>query len=118
MCQGAEDNKVRVPDVRGMTEMDATAVLTESGLSVGNVTETPYEDAAWTDMVCYQSYSVGSYVDKGTVVDLRISTGHGNFKYTDDDLSSAGELYGHQVTLRRDSVYLYGAAPAYHRYQS
>ncbi len=86
VSQGAEDNKVRVPDVRGMTEMDATAVLTESGLSVGNVTETPYEDAAWTDMVCYQSYSVGSYVDKGTVVDLRISTGPSQktYRYTEE----------------------------------
>lgn len=72
---GAEDNKVRVPDVVGMTEMDAIATLTESGLPVGNVTETTHEDEALTDKVCYQSYSVGSYVDKGTSVDLRISTG-------------------------------------------
>ncbi len=75
VSQGAEDNKVRVPDVVGMTEMDATVTLTESGLPVGNVTETPHEDPALTDLVCYQSYSVGSYVDKGTPVDLRISTG-------------------------------------------
>lgn len=72
---GAEDNKVRVPDVVGMTEMDATATLTETGLLVGNVTETAYEDETLTGKVCYQSYSVGSYVDKGTSVDLRISTG-------------------------------------------
>ena len=75
VSQGAEDNKVRVPDVVGMTEMDATVTLTESGLPVGNVTETTHEDPALTDLVCYQSYSVGSYVDKGTPVDLRISTG-------------------------------------------
>ncbi len=75
VSQGAEDNKVRVPNVYGKTEMDATAILAESGLSVGTVTETPYEDEAVTDMVCYQSYSEGSYVDKGTAVDLKISTG-------------------------------------------
>lgn len=75
VSQGAEDNKVRVPDVVGMTEMDATATLAESGLPVGNVTETTHEDPALAGMVCYQSYSVGSYVDKGTPVDLRISTG-------------------------------------------
>lgn len=75
VSQGADDNKVRVPDVVAKTEMDATAILTESGLSVGNVTETPHEDPALAGMVCYQSYSVGSYVDKGTPVDLRISTG-------------------------------------------
>ena len=75
VSQGAEDNKVRVPDVVGMTEEDAIVNLTESGLSVGNVTETTHEDANLTDKVCYQSYSVGSYVDKGTAIDLRISTG-------------------------------------------
>ena len=36
---GAEDNKVRVPKVMDMTEMDATAILTESGLTVGTVTQ-------------------------------------------------------------------------------
>ncbi len=72
---GAEEDKVRVPEVIGMTEMDATAILTESGLSVGTVTQTEYEDANLTDLVCYQSYSVGSYVDRGTSVDLKISTG-------------------------------------------
>ena len=37
-------------------------------------------------MVCYQSYSVGSYVDKGTVVDLRISTGPSQktYRYTEE----------------------------------
>ncbi len=86
VSQGAEDNKVRVPDVMGITEMDATATLTESGLSVGNVTETTNEDAALTGMVCYQSYSVGSYVDKGTPVDLRISTGPSQktYRYTEE----------------------------------
>ena len=81
VSQGAEDNKVRVPDVVGMTEMDATVTLTESGLPVGNVTETPHEDPALAGMVCYQSYSVGSYVDKGTPVDLRISTGPSQMTY-------------------------------------
>ena len=75
VSQGAEDNKVRVPDVMGMDEMDATVSLTESGLAVGNVTQTTHEDESLTGKVCYQSYSVGSYVDKGTPVDLRISTG-------------------------------------------
>ncbi|MDE5718441.1 MAG: Stk1 family PASTA domain-containing Ser/Thr kinase [Lachnospiraceae bacterium] len=85
VSQGAEDNKVRVPDVVGMTEMDATATLAESGLSVGNVTETTHEDPALAGMVCYQSYSVGSYVDKGTSVDLRISTGASQktYKYSE-----------------------------------
>ncbi len=81
VSQGVEDNKVRVPDVVGMTEMDATATLAESGLPVGNVTETPHEDPNLAGMVCYQSYSVGSYVEKGTPVDLRISTGPSQLTY-------------------------------------
>ncbi len=74
VSQGAEDNKVRVPKVIDMTEMDATAILTESGLTVGTVTQVENAETE-VDLVCYQSYSEGSYVDKGTAVDLRISTG-------------------------------------------
>lgn len=81
VSQGADDNKVRVPDLMGMEEMDATVSLTEIGLTVGNVTETPHEDASLTGKVCYQSYSVGSYVEKGTPVDLRISTGPSQTTY-------------------------------------
>ncbi|MGN1151570.1 MAG: Stk1 family PASTA domain-containing Ser/Thr kinase [Lachnospiraceae bacterium] len=75
VSQGTEENKVRVPNIIGLTEMDAVASLTESGLTVGTVSEVTNEDAALTDKVCYQSYSVGSYVDKRTAIDLKVSTG-------------------------------------------
>lgn len=75
VSQGTEENKVRVPNVIGLTEMDAVASLTESELTVGTVTEVTNEDAALADKVCYQSYSVGSYVDKGTAIDLKVSAG-------------------------------------------
>lgn len=75
ISQGSEENKVRVPNVIGMTEMDATALLTESDLVVGTVTEEENSDPALADKVCYQSYSMGSYVDKGTAIDIRISIG-------------------------------------------
>ena len=81
VSQGAEDNKVRVPNVIGLTEMDATVSITESGLTVGTITQTTNEDASLTDLVCYQSYSVGSYVDKGTPVDIKISTGPADVTY-------------------------------------
>ncbi|MCD7724387.1 MAG: Stk1 family PASTA domain-containing Ser/Thr kinase [Clostridiales bacterium] len=81
VSQGTEENKVRVPDVIGLTEMDAVANLTESGLTVGTVTQVTNEDASLTDLVCYQSYSVGSYVDKGTAIDLRVSTGPSQVTY-------------------------------------
>jgi serine/threonine-protein kinase len=81
VSQGAESDKVRVPNVVGLTEEDAMASLTESGLSLGTVTQVSNEDASLTDLVCYQSYSVGSYVDKGTAIDLKISTGPSQVTY-------------------------------------
>ena len=81
VSQGAEDTKVRVPNVIGLTEEDATISIIESGLAVGTVTTTTNEDASLIDRVCYQSYSVGSYVDKGTMIDLKISTGPANVTY-------------------------------------
>lgn len=80
VSQGAEDNKVRVPDVYKLTEMDATVNLTESGLEVGTITEAASEEVE-AGFVCYQSYSAGSYVDKGTPVDIRISTGPSSVTY-------------------------------------
>ncbi len=85
VSQGTDENKVRVPNLVGMDEMDATVSLTELGLPVGNVTSVSNDDASLTGKVCYQSYSVGSYVDKGTAIDLSISTGPeaATYKYTE-----------------------------------
>lgn len=85
VSQGTEENKVRVPNLVGMEEMDATVTLTELGLPVGNVTSVSNEDASLAGKVCYQNYSVGSYVDKGTAIDLSISTGPeaATYKYTE-----------------------------------
>lgn len=70
---GAEDTKVRVPNLIAISEMDAMASITESGLVVGSVTEVNNEDPALNGLVCYQSYSVGSYVEPGTAIDLQVS---------------------------------------------
>lgn len=71
---GEEDTKVRVPNVIGLSEMDATVSLTEAGLAVGTVT-TEYNTQVAADLICYQSYSVGSYVEAGTLIDLKLSMG-------------------------------------------
>ena len=81
VSQGAEVVKVKVPNVIGQTEADATIMLIENGLTVGTVTTTTNEDVSLIDKVCYQSYSFDSYVDKGTVIDLRVSTGPENVTY-------------------------------------
>ena len=68
-----------------MEEMDATVTLTELGLPVVNVTSVSNEDASSTGKVCSQSYSVGSYVDQGTAIDIAISTGPeaATYRYTE-----------------------------------
>ncbi|GFI47401.1 serine/threonine-protein kinase PrkC [Lachnospiraceae bacterium] len=82
---GPESTKVRVPELMGRDEEEAMAVLVESGLTLGVVNEVNHEDAALAGLVCYQSYSVGSYVEPGTVVDINISLGpaQATFKFTD-----------------------------------
>lgn len=82
VSQGAEDTKVRVPNVIGLTEEDAIVSLTESGLSAGSITQVHHEDANLTDKICYQSYSVGSYVEKGTLIDLKVSVGPEEVTYS------------------------------------
>lgn len=72
---GKEETKVRVPNVIGLDEEDATLSLIEAGLTPGRVEEVNNEDAALAGLICYQSYSVGSYVETGTVVDMRLSIG-------------------------------------------
>ena len=50
-------------------------MLVEAGLQLGVVSEVNNENEALTGLVCYQSYSVGSYVEEGTAVDVSISLG-------------------------------------------
>ena len=62
--------------------MDATAILVENELAVGTISQTTNDDATLIDKICYQSYSVGALVDKGTVVDLKVSIGAGESTYS------------------------------------
>lgn len=80
---GADENKVKMPDLVGLTEMDATVMLTELGLVVRTVEEVNNEDPGLTGKVVYQSYSVGAYVDVGAQVDLKVSKGpeEGSFSF-------------------------------------
>lgn len=82
---GPENAKVRVPDLMGKGEEEAMALLVESGLQLGVVSTVNNENVELTGLVCYQSYSVGSYVDAGTLVDISISLGpeQATYKFTD-----------------------------------
>lgn len=85
ISQGAENAKVRVPDLIGKDESEAMALLVEAGLQMGVVSEVNNENAELSGLVCYQSYSVGSYVEAGTLVDISISLGpiQATYKFTD-----------------------------------
>lgn len=82
---GKDTEKVRVPDLMGRSEEEAMAVLVEAGLQLGVVSEVNNENTDLTGLVCYQSYSVGSYVEAGTKVDISISLGpiQSTFRFTD-----------------------------------
>ena len=71
---GKEDTKIRVPNLIGLSEQDGTVEAIEAGLTVGSVTYI-YSDEVGEGMICYQSYSHGSYVDQGTSIDIKVSQG-------------------------------------------
>lgn len=81
---GADTQKKQVPDLMGKDEMTATALLTEAGLEVGTVSEVNNDSVA-EGLVCYQSYSAGSYAPEGTKVDINVSLGpiQSTYKFVD-----------------------------------
>lgn len=68
------EDKVRVPNVIGLSLDMAKNELTQAGVMVGKVEEV-YSDAVEVGQVCYQSYPVGSYIEKNVSVNLQISKG-------------------------------------------
>ncbi len=79
---GASTSKVHVPQLIGLDPMDATALLIENGLQAGSIEETTNPDENLTGKVCYQSYTEGSAVDAGTVIDMKLSIGVGTVTYS------------------------------------
>ncbi len=72
VSQGKE--KSRVPDLIGRSEADGRAEAQEAGLQIGDVS---YESSNEVEggQIFYQSYSKGSYVDPGTSMDIKVSSG-------------------------------------------
>ncbi len=79
---GPDDNKIEMPNLKGMSEMDATVMLTEKGLSIGKSEEVNTDDAANIDVICGQSIEAGTWVDTGTSVDIQINVGPEEATYT------------------------------------
>ncbi|MBR6238807.1 MAG: Stk1 family PASTA domain-containing Ser/Thr kinase [Lachnospiraceae bacterium] len=79
---GASSSKVHVPNLVGLDPMDATALLIENGLQAGTIEETTNPDEALMGKICYQSYTEGSAVDAGTIIDMKLSIGVGTVTYS------------------------------------
>lgn len=81
ISKGSEDVEVRMPDVLGKSQEAAASMLEESGLVVGNV-EDSYSSEYPAGQICYQSYSSGTSVGQGTIVDLKVSIGSETATYS------------------------------------
>ncbi len=93
ISKGPENSKVRVPELIGKDEMEAMSLLVEAGLQMGVVTQVNHEDPNLTGLVCYQSYSIGSYVEPQTVVDVNVSIGAvtATYKFSGDITAPTAE---------------------------
>ena len=78
----ASVGKIKVPNLIGLSEEDATILLVESGLEIGKIEQVIHDDPSLTNLVCYQSYSEGVEVEPGTKVDYKISVGTGESTYS------------------------------------
>ncbi len=93
VSQGVES--VKVPTLTGKNQDDATAALTEVGLTLGNVTS-EYSDSVEEGLIISQGAAAGSYVDIGSSVSVVISKGAESvyYKYTwDVDLGDYDVAY-------------------------
>ncbi|MCD7750882.1 MAG: Stk1 family PASTA domain-containing Ser/Thr kinase [Lachnospiraceae bacterium] len=71
---GSDESTVRVPNLIGLTIDECTEALESCGLVLGSVSE-GYSSTVSGNLVCEQQYGEGSYVDKGTSVDVTLSLG-------------------------------------------
>ena len=67
-------NKVKVPDLTNYTQSEASRQLSNSGLSLGDVSSA-YSDSIQKGYVMKQSVASGKKVSRGTTVDIVISLG-------------------------------------------
>ncbi len=77
---GATDVKVKVPQIVGLEEADATVTCIENDLSIGHITYVP-SDAYPEGTVCSQSVAEGTFVSEGTLIDFEVSTGSEKHTY-------------------------------------
>ena len=89
ISKGPEETKVAVPNIVGRDEATAMALLTESRLELGEITEVNFEDPAYEGLVCAQSEDAGSFVSEGTKINVSISIGPKDATYKFSDTITA-----------------------------
>lgn len=75
VSKGKEDTSVLVPDLRGSTLAQAKKKLEQQGLVLSDTIGYEYDDSVPKNQVISQSYTVGTSVEKGTVISVTISLG-------------------------------------------
>lgn len=80
VSQGSTSNAIMVPNVIGYDESAASKILADAGLAIRSVSSVNHSQIA-KGLVCYQSYSQGSYVAPGTLMEIHISLGPDTYRY-------------------------------------
>lgn len=75
VSKGKEDTSVQVPDLKGSTLAQAKTKLQNAGLTLSDNVGYEYDDSVPKDQIISQSYTVGTSVEKGTVVSVTVSLG-------------------------------------------
>lgn len=75
VSKGKEDTSVQVPDLRGSTLSEARKKLANQGLELSETVSYEYDDNVPKNQVISQSYTVGTSVEKGTVISVTLSLG-------------------------------------------
>lgn len=75
VSRGRENTQVSVPNIFNKTLAEATKDLTDVGLVLGTVNEESSRDIAEGN-ISYQSFTAGLLVERGTKIDVTVSTGY------------------------------------------
>lgn len=73
ISRGKEDKKIEVPDLIGKTEAEALKILSDAGLSIGNIDRK--NDSKTVGTVIWQSYGKGVKINTENKVDIVVSLG-------------------------------------------
>ena len=80
ISKGSTEDTVKVPNVIGYSEAEGTKMLADAGLQVSSISHVNSSQVP-EGMICYQSYSQGSYVKANTGIEIHISMGAATYKY-------------------------------------